>query len=74
MKQSIYNRDFGLCLCLRRENRELCICKLHRNIYTLEQVVDALSLKALKARLDVALGILVWWLAILHKAGGVETR
>jgi len=32
--------------------------------------VDAPSLKAFKARLDVALGSLVWWLAILHIAGG----
>ena len=26
------------------------------------------------SRLDVALGSLVWWLATLHTAGGVETR
>jgi len=35
-----------------------------------EEVVDAPSLQALKARLDVALGSLVWWLATLHIAGG----
>ena len=28
------------------------------------------SLEASKARLDVALGSLVWWLATLHIAGG----
>jgi len=28
------------------------------------------SLQAFKARLDVALGSLVWWLATLHAAGG----
>jgi len=28
------------------------------------------SLEALKARLDVALGSLVWWLVTLHIAGG----
>jgi len=28
-----------------------------------KEVVDTPSLKASKARLDVALGILVWWLA-----------
>ena len=35
-----------------------------------KEVVDALSLEAFKARLDVALGSLVWWLATLHIAGG----
>ena len=35
-----------------------------------EEVVDAPSLEAFKARLDVALGSLVWWLATLHIAGG----
>jgi len=35
-----------------------------------KEVVDAPSLKAFKARLDVALGSLVWWLANLHIAGG----
>jgi len=33
-------------------------------------LVDAPSLEALKARLDVALGSLVWWLATLHIAWG----
>ena len=28
------------------------------------------SLQAFKARLDVALGSLVWWFVILHVAGG----
>jgi len=32
--------------------------------------VDAPSLEAFKVRLDEALGILVWWLATLHIAGG----
>ena len=32
--------------------------------------VDAPSLEAFKARLDVALDSLVWWLATLHIAGG----
>ena len=35
-----------------------------------KEVVDAPSLEALKARLDVALGSLVWWLVTLHIAGG----
>ena len=35
-----------------------------------KEVVDAPSLQALKVRLDVALGSLVWWLATLHTAGG----
>ena len=35
-----------------------------------KEVVDVLSLEAFKARLDVALGSLVWWLVTLHVAGG----
>jgi len=34
--------------------------------------VDAPSLEALKARLDVALGSLVWWLVTLHRAGRLK--
>ena len=34
--------------------------------------VDAPSLEAFKARLDVALGSLVWWLVTLHIAGGLK--
>ena len=30
------------------------------------------ELKAFKARLDVALGSLVWWLVTLHVAGGLK--
>ena len=37
-----------------------------------KEVVDAPSLEAFKARLDVALGSLVWWLGTLHIAGGVK--
>ena len=37
-----------------------------------KDVVDAPSLEAFKARLDVALGSLVWWLATLHIAVGLE--
>ena len=35
-----------------------------------QEAVDAPSLEAFKARLDVALGSLVWWLVTLHIAGG----
>ena len=35
-----------------------------------KEVVDAPSLEAFKARLDVALGSLDWWLVTLHIAGG----
>ena len=35
-----------------------------------KEAVDAPSLQAFKARLDVALGSLVCWLATLHVAGG----
>ena len=37
-----------------------------------KEVVDAPSLAAFKARLDVALGSLVWWLMTLHIAGGLK--
>ena len=37
-----------------------------------KEVVDAPSLEAFKARLDVARGSLVWWLVTLHKAGGLK--
>ena len=37
-----------------------------------KEAVDAPSLEALKARVVVALGSLVWWLATLHIAGGLE--
>ena len=38
----------------------------------LKEAVDAPSLEAFKARLDVALGSLLWWLATLHIAGGLK--
>jgi len=37
-----------------------------------KEAVDAPSLEAFKARLDVALSSLVWWLATLHIAGGLN--
>ena len=37
-----------------------------------KKVVDAPSLEAFKAGLDVALGSLVWWLATLHVAGRLK--
>ena len=37
-----------------------------------KEVVDAPSLEAFKARLDVALGSLICWLVTLHIAGGLE--
>ena len=37
-----------------------------------KEAVDAPSLEALKARLDVALGSLVWWLVTLHIAGALK--
>jgi len=36
------------------------------------EVVDASPLDAFKARLDVALGSLVWWLAALPMTGGLK--
>jgi len=37
-----------------------------------KEVEDAPSLEAFKARLDVALGSLVLWVATLHRAGGLK--
>ena len=37
-----------------------------------KEVVDAPSLDAFKARLDVALGSLVWWLTTLPVAGRLK--
>ena len=37
-----------------------------------KEAVDAPSLEAFKARLDVALGSLVWWSVTLHIAGGLK--
>ena len=39
-----------------------------------KEVVDAPSLEAFKARLDVALGSLVWWLATLHIVGRLKLK
>ena len=39
-----------------------------------KEAVGAPSLEAFKARLDVALGSLVCWLATLHIAGGLKLR
>jgi len=36
-----------------------------------KEAVDAPSLEAVKTRLDVALGSLVWWLEALHIAGSL---
>ena len=44
---------------------------MHWNRF-LKEVVDAPSLDAFKARLDVALGSLVWWLVTVHIAGGLK--
>jgi len=37
-----------------------------------KEVVDAPSMETFKARLDVALGSLVWWLVALPTAGGLQ--
>ena len=39
-----------------------------------KEAVDAPSLQAFKARLDVALGSLVCWLVTLHTAEGLELK
>jgi len=38
-----------------------------------KEVVDAPSLEAFKARLNVPLGSLVWWLVTLRIAGGLNS-
>ena len=43
----------------------------HWNILP-KEAVDAPSLEAFKARLDVALSSLVWWLVTVHTAGGLK--
>ena len=43
---------------------------MHSAVKASKSVVDAPSLQAFKARLDVALGSLGCWLATLHIAGG----
>jgi len=37
-----------------------------------KEAVDAPSLEAFKARLDVALGSPVWWLVTLHMVGRLK--
>ena len=37
-----------------------------------KEAVDAPSLEAFKARLDVALGSLLWWLVTLHIGEGLK--
>jgi len=48
----------------------LCWALVKHWIRLPKEVVDAPSLEAFKARLDVALGSLVWWLVTLHIPGG----
>jgi len=52
---------------------EFCADEVHREVKHWnrfpKEVVDDPSEEAFKARLDVALGNLVWWLATLHTAG-----
>jgi len=64
---------------LRKERLKLDV---RRNFFTYrvvmhwnrlpKEAVDAPSLEAFKARLDVALGSLVWWLVTLHMAGRLK--
>ena len=52
-------------------SRELDLVITHWNRLP-KEVVDAPSLEAFNARLDVALGSLVWWLVTPHIAGGLK--
>ena len=66
----------GLQLGTKENFRKSCLEKKQRVVTHWnrlpKEAVDAPSLEALKARLDVALGSLVWWLATLHIAGGLK--
>ena len=58
----------------RLDNRKKCFTQrvvMHWNRLP-KEAVDAPFLEAFKARLDVALGSLVWWLATLHTAGRLK--
>ena len=62
----VLNWDRGVRLDIRRK---IFIQRVVMPWNTLpKEVVDAPSLEAFKARLDVALGSLVWWLTTLHIA------
>jgi len=67
----------AFCVDSREEITEVCrtfrilLPVLHHYWNGLpREAVNAPSLEALKARLDVALGSLVWWSVTLHIAGG----
>ena len=58
------------CVCLHEVISFPGVCK-HWNRLP-KEAVDFPSMEAFKARLDVALGSLVGWLATLHIAGGLK--
>jgi len=58
-----------------RKGREQCVMQMDGTQFLIglsKEAVDAPSLEAFKARLDVSLGSLVWWLVTLHIAGGLK--
>ena len=55
---------------LHNLHRIVCVGSSGAVLQLPKEAVDAPSLEALKARLDVALGSLGCWLATLHIAGG----
>lgn len=52
--------------------KKLFIQMVMRHWHRLSKVVDALSLEALKFRLEGAIGSQIQWLATLPLAGGLE--
>ena len=59
----------------QRCNKWLCHIEVCATAYGVDLYISACiasSLSAFKARLDVALGSLVWWLVTLHIAGGLK--
>jgi len=65
----MYLDIFLLLLLFRLDIRRKFFTVTHWNRLP-KEAVDAPLLEAFKAKLDVVLGSLVWWLATLHIAGG----
>ena len=66
-----FQEFFSVCFQTKRRNNIIRVVRHWSRLP--KEVVDAPSLEAFRARLDVALGSLVWWLPTLHISRGVET-
>lgn len=66
-------RQPGIRKLARKENRTELLHTVLRQWHMLpREAVDALSPKMLKTRLDRVLGSLIWWVATVPTAEGVE--